>query len=506
MNLLPLALASPFAAALVVLALPASIPAAARGVARLATGFTLALALVLVFRFDAAAPGFQFALSMPWLPDLGVRFALGLDGMSLPLFVLAALVAFASTWCAWEIRGRHKEFWALHLLLCGGGLGAFAAEDLFLFYFFFELEVLVMFVLIGIWGRLPSAPWGRTPLYAATKLTLFVATGSLAALLGFLLLYQHAGTYSLAALATGPRLDAELQRRLFLVFLAGFGTMFSLWPLHSWSPLGYAAAPTPVSMVSAGVFKNVGAYGLLRVGFALLPDGARAWAPALAVLAMVNILYAGWVTLRQRDWKFLAGYASVSHIGYVVLGLASLNLIGFSGALFSMVAHGIATALLFALIGFAEAQTGARTTEGPGGLARALPFAGTCTVIAALALCGQPGTGNFVGEILVFLGGWKSGGLTRVATVAAVWGIVLTAVYMLRAIRHSYFGPRPAQAPALADLRGWERFPILLLLILLLALGVAPRLVTDRAAPALQRVATGLQPAGLTTAAVEAAR
>ncbi|NQU10919.1 NADH-quinone oxidoreductase subunit M, partial [bacterium] len=285
------------------------------------------------------------------------------------------------------------------------------------------------------------------------------------------------------------RLSGPAQRWVFPTLLFGFGFLASMWPFHTWSPLGYAAAPTAASMMHAGVLKKLGAYGIIRLALPLLPEGARDWAAVVAVLACFNILYAGWAALTQRDWKFVIGYSSVSHMGYVLLGIATLNVIGVSGAVLLMFAHGVMAALTFSLIGWFYHQTHNRFVPELSGLARQIPFIGTCMVMAVLASSGLPGFANFVAEIMVFLGAWSQGStIFRVATICAVWGIVVTATYLLWAVRTSFFGPLDPKWSTIKDATSpWRKLPYALLLAVLLIVGFWPRLLTDIIKPSVER-------------------
>ena len=484
-NALLIIVTLPLAAALLALLVPPSRGRAFRRVAVAATGAALALALTMFVAFDRQAAGFQFGFTRPWLPDFGIAFSLGLDGVSLAAVLLAALVAFAGALAARDVRTREKEFWVLYLVLVSGAFGAFASTNLFFFYFFSEFEVLCAYLLIAGWGRLPEDD-GRTDgaSRAAMQMTLFVAAGAAATLLGLIALYGYGGTFDWAllraALAAHP-LPAPVQQTVFLLLLGGFGVLIAMWPLHAWTPPAYAAAPTAVSMFASGVLKQLGAYGLLRIALPLLPEGARHWAPLIAGLAIVNVLYAGWIALRQTDWKYLIGYASISHAGYILLGIAAMNVVGLSGVALMIFAGGLATALLFALAGCVEEAAGTREIAAFGGLGRQAPFIGVCTVMAAMAAVGLPGFAGFASEVMVFVGGWMQGSIVaRVAVAAGIWGLVLAATYMLRAVRAGVFGPMATGAGKVADPRSPAgRLPYVLLLAALLAVGFVPRLLTD---------------------------
>jgi NADH-quinone oxidoreductase subunit M len=480
--ILTIAVLLPLAAAFLAFLFPADKPKMIRALAIFATGVSLLIILTLFSQFDRAKSGYQFVHGIEWLPSYGCSLKFGVDGISMTLLLLVGFVSFAGTLVSYEIDEREKEYYILFLALTTGISGTFATMDLFFFYFFYELAVIPMYLLIGVWGSLPPGKHGRTKEYATMKLTLYLTAGAVLALIGLLTIYYAGGrTMDIPTLTKNLRLDASTQKWIFPTLLFGFGFLASLWPFHTWSPLGYAAAPTAASMMHAGVLKKLGAYGIIRLALPLLPEGARHWANLIAVLACFNILYAGWSALTQRDWKFVIGYSSVSHMGYVLLGIATLNVIGVSGAVLLMFAHGVMAALTFSLIGFFYHQTHNRFVPDLSGLARKIPFIGTCMVMAVMASCGLPGFANFVSEVMVFIGAWKQGSTVfRVATICAVWGIVVTATYLLRAVRTSFFGPFDEKWSMLKDATTlWKKFPYALLLAVLLVVGFWPRLLTD---------------------------
>ena len=494
-NCLTIAVLLPLTAAFLAFLFPANKPKAIRWLAIAATGISLALYLTLFANFDRTLTGYQFESKIDWIPQLGVSFHLGADGISMTLLLLVGFIAFTGTLISSEIRDRQKEYYILFLALTTGISGTFASVDLFFFYFFYELAVIPMYLLIGIWGSLPAGKHGRTKEYATMKLTLYLTAGAVLALIGLLAMYYAAGgrTFDLVEIQRQFKanpLSVTSQRWIFPTLLFGFGFLASLWPFHTWSPLGYAAAPTAASMMHAGVLKKLGAYGIIRIALPLLPEGARYWANLLAILACFNILYAGWSALMQRDWKFVIGYSSVSHMGYVLLGIATLNIVGVSGAVLLMFAHGLMAALTFSLIGFFYHQTHNRYVPELSGLARKIPFIGTCMVMAVMASSGLPGFANFPSEVMVFIGAWHRGTtIFQIATICAVWGIVVTATYLLRAVRTSFFGPFDEKWSMLKDATTlWRKFPYALLLAALLVVGFYPRILTDIIQKSVQRI------------------
>lgn len=468
----------PLMAALAVLVAPSG--RLARGIALAAIWGVMILTGVLGAGFVRDGAGIQFVWSLPWLPDFGIALSFGLDGVSLIAFLLTSLVALAGMLVCRDGAGRDREFYALYLALVGGALGAFASTSLFFFYFFAEFEVLCSYLLIAGWSREKPEVASK----AALQMTLFVAAGAILTLLGFMVLYAYSGTFDLATmrdlLAAGP-LSLRTQQTVFVLLLGGFGVLLSMWPLHAWAPPAYTAAPTPVSMLSAGVLKQLGAYGLLRFALPLLPAAAQWAMPALAVLAIVNILYGALIALRQTDWKMLVGYFAISHAGYVLLGVAAMNRLGLSGVVVMMYAGALSVALLFLAAGTVEEQAGTREITRFSGLARRAPFIGVCTVMAALAAAGLPGFAGFVSEVMVMAGAWQAGtGLARGAVAVGAWGLVLSAVYLLGAVRKGVFGPPAVDILKVMDARSFrQRLPFLILLIALLVVGVWPRLLTD---------------------------
>lgn len=496
MSTLTLIPGAPLLAALALTFVPRNFRFVMQLAALAATGVSAVAAVVLFLRFDPAADGYQFVTTLPWLgaESLGIACRLGVDGLNVGLLLMGALVAFAAACVPWEIESREKEFYILLLTMAGGILAAFASLDLFFFYFFHELALVPTFIMIGVWGR------GEQRNYATFKITLYLSLGAFIALLGLIALYAQSGanTFDIPTLAEHIRrnpLPAAAQNFIFPLLLFGFGILVSLWPFHTWAPLGYGAAPTATAMLHAGVLKKFGLYGLLRIALPMLPDGAQGWLHILAILCLGNLLYCGLVAMRQKDLNLLIGNSSVAHMGFVFLGIASLTLVGVTGAVVVMVAHGLLAALTFGLSGLLRRRTGTLEMERLGGLLRQMPFLGAALVMALFAGCGLPGFANFVGEVMVFFGAWKSETLRGVGApvnwfvVIAAWGaLIIGAVYMLRAIRAVLHGPLPEKGSGVAD-AGWlARVPYALLLAALLVFGCVPSLLTDKVQPAAGRI------------------
>ena len=482
----------PLAAAVLLCAVPRNYRFIMRIVAVAVTFITMLLAVKMFWQFNGAASvdGFKFVHELPWwgVKSLGISYHVGVDGLNVGLILMGAIVAFAAACCSWEIRDREKEFYILLLVMTGGILGAFASLDLFFFYFFHELALVPTFIMIGVWGR------GENKNYATFQITLYLSVGALISLVGLIALYLRSGahTFNIVELTHYIQkhpLSLHDQNFIFPLLLFGFGILISLWPFHTWAPLGYGSAPTPTAMLHAGVLKKFGLYGLIRIALPLMPQAAAHWMGIIAWLCLGNIVYCGLVAMRQRNLNWLIGYSSVAHMGFVFLGIASLNLIGVTGAVLVMVAHGFLAALTFGLSGYIYAQTGTLDMDQLGGLLRRMRFVGALLIMAMFAGCGLPGFANFAGEITVFFGAWKSFPLI---TSLAVWGaLVIGAVYMLRAIRNILHGPVPEKWMAVAE-STWplRKIPYLVLLVSLLVFGFFPQLLSDKITPAAQKIVT----------------
>jgi NADH-quinone oxidoreductase subunit M len=488
MSILSYILGLPLVTALVLAFVPRNFRVVMRAGAIFATLLSAVLAVLMFAQFNTSKPGYQFAQVMPWVTAAGINinYHVGVDGINVGLVLMAAIIGFAAACVSWEIKEREKEFYILLLVMTGGIIGAFASLDLFLFYFFHELALVPTFIMIGVWGRGPQKA------YAAFQITLYLSLGALIALAGLIALYVQpgAGTFDIPALTQHFHehpLATNVQNLIFPLLLFGFGVLVSLWPFHSWAPLGYGSAPSPTAMLHAGVLKKFGLYALIRIALPMLPEAAQNWMPVVAWLSLGNLLYCGWVAMRQRDFSWLVGYSSVAHMGFVFLGIASLNVIGVTGAVLVMIAHGFLAALTFGLSGYIYQQTGTLQIDQLGGLLRRLPFIGTALMMAAFAGCGLPGFANFAGEITVFFGAWKA---FRTVTVIACWGaLIIGAVYMLRAIRSMLQGPLPEKWNAVADAPHlWRKAPFLVLLATLLVFGFAPRLLTEKIKPGVDGV------------------
>jgi len=505
-NPLLLAIAAPLAVALAIaLGLPK------RWSLRLAyAGFAapLLLALDVWWHFNAVpkVDGYAYlARYSTGLDGLGIGLKLGVNGIALPLFVLAGIVGFAAGLYALQSTAERLKLYVMLLLVMQAGLmGVFASVDVFFLYFFHELALIPTFIMVGIWG-------GRDRNYAAMTMTIYLTLGAMLSLLGLIALYVKSGAHSFdlialrATLASQP-LGLVAQKHLFGLLLFGFGILVSLWPLHSWAPLGYGAAPSSAAMLHAGVLKKFGLYALIQVALPLLPAGLAPWGHGLALLAgFGNVLIIGLVTIAQRDLKQMVGYSSVMHMGYAFLGLACGSALGVGGVVFLMVGHGLSVALLFLLATSVHQRTRTFSLDEMGGLAKPAPVLAAFFVAATFASIGLPCFANFWGELTIFVALWPfSSGFT----ILAVSGVVISAVYGLRAAARVFFGP-PSQAFTLVtekhpptDLSWAERLPALILLAALLFIGLWPRSIARPIDGALAPDApvAALAPAAATTA------
>ncbi|MBP9853559.1 MAG: NADH-quinone oxidoreductase subunit M, partial [Candidatus Omnitrophica bacterium] len=362
------------------------------------------LSIWLFAAYDTVAGGFQFIEKIPWVVPFGISFHIGLDGINSLMILLVGAVSFTSVLISKSIKHRIKEYYILLLLMMIGTYGAFLSLDIFFFYFLHEIATIPTFLLISIWGSARRD-------YAAIKITLYLTAGASLALIGLIALYHATGLGTFDYIQLKQYLDMNplplpVQHWIFPMIVVGFGITLTLWPFHTWAPVGYAEAPTAVSMLHAGVLKKLAAFAIIRFAIELMPVAAHIWMPVFASLAIVNIIFCGLIALTQKDIKYVLGYSSCSHMGYIFLGLAALDIIGLNGVVFLMFAHGIMAALAFALIGYITDQTKTRYLEEWGGFLKVMPFVGTCFVMAAMASAGAPGFGNFVAEIMVLLGAW----------------------------------------------------------------------------------------------------
>ena len=458
--------------------------APARKSALLAAWAQLALTLFAVFGYDRTHGGVQFGSTWHVAAEWGLSLKLGADGLSLVMLLLTALVTVAAIHVSPRIEKREGLFYACVLLIDAGAAGAFASFDLFFFYAFHELALIPTFLLIGIWGhgQRHAAAWRITVYLAIGSIILLVGLAKLYLAENVALLHGHR-TFDMVVMAKTPGLiPAAAQGGIYIWLLTGFGVLISLVPFHSWAPGAYASAPTPAAMLHAGVLKKFGLYGLLRVAVPLLPEGAKEWAHLLLLLLVLNILYIGLVTIAQKRLDMMLGYSSVMHMGYVFLGIAAGNAVGLSGAAMLMLAHGLSIAALFAMAGYLRQSSPTLAFTDFGGISKRAPFLGYAFGMAAFASIGLPGFTNFASEIMVFFGAFGSaprpGTLSfsaiQIAVICGLWGVVIGAVYMLRAYRQMFMGENSGTS-TVADPAPMIRWALIILLVALLIGGVWPR-------------------------------
>jgi NADH-quinone oxidoreductase subunit M len=478
---------APFAGAVLIMFTARHRPLLVRWIAAVATGISLALSLAAYVAYDREAAGFQYYEELPLVPPLGLSYQLGADGMSLLMVLLTAIIIFSGVFASWTVKERSQEFYALLLVLVTGVFGVFVSLDLFILFLFYEIAVLPMYLLIGIWGSSghirPQGIFGwafretgvGTKEYAAMKLTLYLLFGSAFILVGILALYVAGGSTSFSFLEMeGIQFDPRLQSWVFLAFYVGFGILAGIWPLHTWSPDGHASAPTAVSMLHAGVLMKLGAYGFVRLGLGLLPEGTLDWAWLVGTIACINIVYGALSAMAQTDFKYVVAYSSVSHMGVVMLGAATLTENGLNGSVFQMFAHGIMTGLFFALVGLVYEKAHTREIFKMGGFGRMMPGIATAFTVGGLSSLGLPATAGFVAEFLTFLGAWQSAHSWWL--FPGVLGAFLTSIYVLRVAKQIFWGPETGDLhfQHLPDAEGPEWVALLLLVFCLVLFGVVP--------------------------------
>ena len=494
--MLPWTVYSSFLGVAALVLLPSRDPRLARWVALLTATAGLALA---IFGAGNAGPQGREFCKVPWISTLGISYQLGSDGISLVLVLLTGIAAVAGILFSWNIEHRAKEFFAFYLALIGGVYGVFLSFDLFLLFVFYELAIIPKYFLIAIWGSTNRS-------YGAMKLALYSFIGSAMVLVGIVAAFVVAGghTTDLFELARFP-FPARFQYWAFPLVFVGFAILAGLWPFHTWAPTGHVAAPTAASMLLAGVVMKLGAYGALRVAMTLFPLGLKAWQNEIALLAVVGIVYGALVALVQKDFKFVIGYSSVSHMGFVLLGLATLNQIGLSGAVLQMFSHGIIAGLLFGVVGrmlYDRTHTRDLTTLEGLRLAKALPFACVTFVIASMASMGLPGFSGFVAELQVLVGAWQA--FPKFAVLAG-FGILVGVAYTLRALQKAFFGESAAAASenghgpgVLAPISLAEKLGALILMGTSLAVGLYPKVLLDWIVPSFQGpLFEGMRKAGM---------
>lgn len=542
-GILSLIVIVPIVAAVIILFINKEQKDLVRGIAITAAGIALALSLVVYVGYNNGVEdvtarqaelsqaggealgtqlfkeGLRYEEFAPWVPSLGINYRLGVDGMNAPMVLLTGLVAVAGVLVSWRIEDRTREFMAFFLLLVAGVYGVFVAMDMFVLFFFYELAIFPMYILIATWG------WVRTREYASMKLTLYILVGSVIALVGVIAMVVTANNFFNSPEGAGvfeaakqsqmipqeaqpfsfdvPQLtlageagafnipilgDMSFARLWFPFVFLGFGVLAGVFPFHNWSPDGHVAAPTAVSMIHAGVLMKMGAYAALRAGVQLMPDGATTHLPWIVFLTLINVVYGAFIAFRQRDFKYVIGFSSVSHMGLVSMGFATMNLTGMTGAGLQMFSHGAMTALFFGCVGMVYDRAHTRDIPSLGGFIKVMPWVGLAFIIGGLTSMGMPGLSGFIAEFPIFQGMWQAspevtlqiGGFTltnyySIIVIIAALGIVVTAAYVLRVVGQVFFGEFDAEKfPEVGDITPIERVVLIVLGSPLIILGVVP--------------------------------
>ena len=466
-----------------ILCIPAQNTRAIKIVSAVFSGLTLVISIYLYAAYDQQVGGYQFVERLEWIPALGISYFNGVDGFALPMLLLTGIVFFTAVLTMWELELRVKEFFALIFLLVAGVFGLFMSLDLFFIFVWFDVSLFPMYLLIAIWGSTRKE-------YGAMKLTLYLLAGSALILPAIVYLVVHAGatTFDLLALMEGDRFTPAQQRLAFLLLYIGFGILAGVFPFHTWSPVGHVAAPTAVSMIHAGVLMKIGAFGILRVGIFLCPEGWQYWAPLMAVLAVCGIVYGTFVGLSQTDLKYVIGYSSVSHMGIVGLGLSTMTIDGLNGAVFQMFAHGIMTALFFSSVGYIYDRTHTKAIAELGGLSRIMPRAASFFIIAALTGIGVPCLASFWGELVVFMSCVR---VYPVAGALAIGALAVGALFMLRVVQKTCYGPPVEKFAHLTDITAVMAVPRVILVSVIVLFGLFPGLLFDMIHTAAQQLMAG---------------
>jgi len=461
---------TPIIAGLLILLIPADRKTEVRVAALAAAAFALFLSVWVYFAYDVSAGGYQFVEQYNWLPALGISYHVGVDGMNTPLVLLTGVVMFTGVLISWGVDDRPREFFAFLYILATGVFGVFVALDLFMLLFFYEIAVFPMYLLISIWG------WKVTREYAAMKLTLYLFIGSVIAMVGILAMYftSGLGTFDMLRMESA-NFSPEFQKFWFPFVFFGFAVLGGIFPFHNWSPDGHVAAPTAVSMFHAGVLMKLGAFAALRVGIMLLPEGAKFHLPWIIILTLVNVVYGAFIAFVQTDFKYVIGFSSVSHMGLVAMGFATLTPQGMLGAGVQMFSHGIMTALFFAVVGMVYDRAHTREIPLLGGFRKAMPLVTVAFIVGGLVSMGMPGFSGFVAEFPIFMGLWAF--QPWIAIVASI-SIVITAAYIIRIITKVFFGPMPAEFEGhITPITALDKVALVMLSAILIIVGVYPAIM-----------------------------
>ncbi|MEX2598087.1 MAG: NADH-quinone oxidoreductase subunit M [Dehalococcoidia bacterium] len=478
-----------------------AIPASRRSMMQwtsVGAGFLLLAGSLFVFiAFDhgSGAETFQMVRSYPWLSQLGIDFRLGVDGIAAPMVLLTGIVSFTGAIVACNMQRQSKAYFVLLYLLIAGVYGTFVSIDLFFLFFFYELAIVPMYLLIANWGSSSTfKDFIRTKEYGAMKLVLMIVAASVLVWIAIIAIFIESGTgsFNLLGLQEASRDGAfseTFQRWVFPLVMIGFGLLAGLWPFHTWSPDGHVAAPTSVSMLHAGVLMKLGAFGIIRVGMMLLPEGMQDWAVVLFVLGTINVIYGAVSALAQNDLKYVIGYSSVSHMGYVLMGLATLDIWGVQGATLQMFSHGVMTALFFTVVGAIYERTHTRDSLLLNGLASRVKWITVFFVIAGMTSLGLPGLSGFIAEVMIFVGAFRT---EPVLGILGVIGAGITAVYILRLTARVFFGQPSQEWDNVPDLSRREVFAASVLTLPIILIGVYPMPFLAVIEPGVSAVLAGL--------------
>ena len=427
----------------------------------------LVASIFMVAHYDYSTSAMQFIERYTWFPQVNIQYYMGADGLSVPMLFLTALLSFVSIIASFGIKDRVKEYFAWFLLLEVGMMGVFCALDFFLFYIFWEIMLVPMYFLIGVWG-------GPRREYAAIKFFLYTLFGSVFMLVAILALYFHTGTLNMMELIYNHEYARNFQLWVFAAFFIAFAIKVPVWPFHTWLPDAHVEAPTAVSVILAGILLKMGTYGLLRVSFPMFPEAARAYAIPIAILGMIGIIYGALVSMAQKDLKKLVAYSSVSHMGFCMLGMAALTTVGISGCLFQMFSHGVITGALFLLVGVIYDRAHTREIAAFGGLGAKLPVYTGIFVLFGMASLGLPSMSGFVSEFMVFVGSFKSIFIPKWIVIASVVGVLFAAVYILRMVQHVFLGQFNTRWDSLTEINGREIFTVAPLAAFTILIGIWP--------------------------------
>ncbi|MFC1729445.1 NuoM family protein [candidate division KSB1 bacterium] len=483
----------PLVGATIITFLPKDKTLLVKQIAVVATGITLLLSVMMIFEFDLNKTGindvssFQFVERYSWIEFFNIEYFMGVDGLSFPMILLTTLLSFLCIFASWNIDKAVKGYFALFLLLETGMIGTFVSLDFFLFYVFWEVMLLPMYFLIGIWG-------GPRREYAAIKFFLYTLFGSVLMLLAMLAFYFTTEPHTfnmLTLMANSGNYARSFQLWVYAALFIGFAIKVPIFPFHTWLPDAHVEAPTAVSVILAGVLLKMGTYGILRISYPMLPEAAQYFAFSLAILGLINIVYGALTAMAQTDLKKLVAYSSISHMGYVLLGMAVFTELGINGAVLQMFNHGTITAMLFLLVGVIYDRAHHRDIDGFGGLGSQMPIYAGIFSFAFFASLGLPGLSGFIGEVMVFIGAFS---VYKVITGIALSGVVLTAAYHLWAIQRMFLGKLPEKYKTLPEINGREIFTLVPLMVIILLVGVYPIPVLNLMKTSLNYLITVVHP------------